>query len=386
MADSPFNHLPEAPPRAEGAGTVVNTEEASLMIDDRLWDAKATRYQYRSTDSLGNASEDTAIYIDPNKPWTGPGERPLVAVPAGTQGTGQHCDPSLSIQSGPEIRIDPFDMVFPYEAIPVGVHLERGAAVVLIDHHRNADGHQAYLDNIASGQSTLDAIAAAQELGVSPEAPVGIHGYSQGGGAAAAAAERAEVYAPELNIVATAAGGPTVSPGTTIDQFNGTGAGSYSLLALNTLLDKDPALKEVVRGDLSATGQQALDDVRHYCVPGLVGHYGLETDDTWTAQGERLTAVIERYAPLTTEIERQRVGKFVPNAPVFLFHAVNDDIVPFESATQLRNDWEGLGFSELTWHADETIPILPKSATNHALAMVLNLDRAADFVWGHFPR
>lgn len=200
VADSPLNHLPEAPPRAEGAGTVVNTEEASLMIDDRLWDAKATRYQYRSTDSLGNASEDTAIYIDPNKPWTGPGERPLVAVPAGTQGTGQHCDPSLSIQSGPEIRIDPFDMVFPYEAIPVGVHLERGAAVVLIDHHRNADGHQAYLDNIASGQSTLDAIAAAQELGVSPEAPVGIHGYSQGGGAAAAAAERAEVYAPSSTL------------------------------------------------------------------------------------------------------------------------------------------------------------------------------------------
>ena len=40
-------------------------------------------------------------------------------------------------------------------------HLSRGAAGVIIDHHRNPDaGSQEYVDNISSGQSLLDAAIA----------------------------------------------------------------------------------------------------------------------------------------------------------------------------------------------------------------------------------
>lgn len=383
--NSPLNNLPDAPTRAPNAGTLVSKEVGKMMVDDRLWNANTYRIHYNSTDSMGNASVDTAIYLEPKTPWAGDGPRPVVAIAPGTQGTGEQCDPSVSLQKGPSIRLEPFDAVFPYEFIPLIDHLARGAAVVMIDHHRYDSGGQAYLDNIASAQSLLDAISATKDLGVSPDAPVGIYGYSQGGGTAAAAADRAGVYAPEINLKATSAGGVTSDLVQTMDQFNNTSLAGLIPLAINAVLDKDPALKEAFESELTDSGKAALQDVQQYCNTGLGTHYGFETTEPYTVDGVKLAALIEKFPPLKKELERQVIGKFTPNAPVFLYNAANDDIVPVEQVRTLRDAWQARGFADLTWREDPTPGVLQKTGINHVLGMLNNLNQATTFIWDHFP-
>lgn len=383
--NSPLNNFPLTPTRATNAGTLVSKEAGKMMVDDRLWNANTYRYHYNSTDSMGNPSVDTAIYIEPKTPWTGEGPRPVVAIAPGTQGSGEQCDPSIALQEGPSVRLDPFDLVFPYEFIPLADHLRRGAAVVMIDHHRNSAGNQDYVDNIASAQSLLDAVDAAKELGADANAPVGIYGYSQGGSAAAAAAERAGVYAPEINVVATSAGGPPSDLLQVLDQINGTALTAAIALAVNSVLDKDPALKEAVSSELSENGKSIIDNVGDYCVVGLATHHMFETTDRYSADRVKLATIIKQFAPIERELKRQKVGNFVPNAPVFLYSGTNDDVIPVEQARQLRDDWQALGFSNLTWKEDPTPAILQKTALNHVLPMLNNLDQATNFIWDHFP-
>ena len=45
-------------------------------------------------------------------------------------------------------------------------------------------------------------------VGAAADSPIGFDGYSQGGGAAAGAADHAATYAPELNVKGTFAGAP----------------------------------------------------------------------------------------------------------------------------------------------------------------------------------
>ncbi|PMC62174.1 hypothetical protein CJ204_06900 [Corynebacterium xerosis] len=152
-------------------------------------------------------------------------------------------------------------------------HLSRGAAGVIIDHHRNPDtGSQEYVDNISSGQSLLDAAIAARGLGVDPAAPVGLHGYSQGGGTSGWVAENAHVYARDLN----------------------------------------------------DGGRRWLDASDGLCIGGSIIDSGFRSTKDFTASGGSLKEVIfERYPFILDELERQELGKRTPTHPTMLSQLIS---------------------------------------------------------------
>lgn len=381
---SPLNSLPLQPQRSAKAGSLVSREEAQLMVNDKAWDATSYRYHYNSTDSMERPSVDTALYIEPNKPWIGSGQRPVVAIAPGTQGSAEQCDPSISTQKGIEVRFDPIDVVAPYEVLPIIQNLEKGAAVVIMDHHRNSAGNQEYVDNISSAQSLLDAITAAKDLGLESGSPVGIYGYSQGGSAAAAAAERAGIYAPDLNVVGTSAGGPPSDLTKVLEQIDGSSLTAAIALAINSVLDKDPELRAVIDKELSDEGRALLDNVGSYCAGGLGLHHGFETTDQYISSKANLMDIIEKYQPVKRELHRQRIGNFTPNAPVFLYGGTHDDVIPINQIRALRDDWTALG-ADLDYFEDQTPPVLQKTGVNHIAPMLNNLGKASDFLWARFP-
>lgn len=385
MAASPLNSLPLNPPRSTQAGTLVRSEDARMMVNHELWNVDAKRIHYNSTDSLGNPSVDTAIVVTPKTKWQGSGPRPVVAIAPGTQGGAEKCDPSISEQTGLKVEFAPVDVIAPYETMPLVANLLRGATVVMIDHHRNDQGNQDYVDNIASAQSLLDAVSASHELGVAEMAPVGIYGYSQGGSAAAAAAERAGIYAPELNVAATAAGGPPSDLANVLDQIDGTTLTAAITLAINSVLDKDPELRRVMEQEMNAEGKKLLNTVGSYCAGGLALHHGFETTDQYTTSGESLSELIQRYEPVQKELARQRVGNFVPNAPVLLYSGEHDDIIPINQVRKLRDAWLELGFTDLEYVENLTPPLILKTGLNHVVPLLTGLDRATNYLWAHFP-
>jgi alpha-beta hydrolase superfamily lysophospholipase len=88
----------------------------------------------------------------------------------------------------------------------------RGFAIVMTDYQGlGTPGLHTYIGRVPQGNAMLDAARAAKKLpdtSLDPEGPLAFWGYSQGGGAAASAAELASSYAPELKVVGTYAGAP----------------------------------------------------------------------------------------------------------------------------------------------------------------------------------
>ncbi|WP_284522663.1 lipase family protein [Corynebacterium aquatimens] len=90
-----------------------------------------------------------------------------------------------------------------------------GYRVVVIDYiGLGSEGTHTYLNRVEQGHALIDAARATAK----PGEKVGFWGYSQGGGAAAAAAELVADYAPELNVVGTFAGAPPADPIAVLEQ------------------------------------------------------------------------------------------------------------------------------------------------------------------------
>lgn len=386
LATSPLNSAPTAPKRTPESGKLISAKPAQLMINDTLWLSNSKTISYRSTDSLGRPSTDSAIYIEPKASWTGFGKRPLIAFAPGTQGGGTECDATSSMQGGLSIKIDNRDVVAPYEAASIIDHLRRGAAVVMIDHHRNSDNHQEYVDHISAGQSLLDAAVAAQSLGEnSADTPVVLFGYSQGGGASAAAAERASFYAPELKLVSAYAGGVPANLPKVLQKIDGTALTGALALALAAVLDKDPALRDYIYDkEITPETASALANAQQICAGGLIANYGFSSTKQWTKDGHSLSEMIKKYPVFEKELLRQSIGNFKPSMPTLVLHGVNDDFIPMDQAHDMYESWLAQG-ADVTFYEDALPPIPGRTGLNHILPWTENIERSTEFVWRYLP-
>ncbi len=197
--DSPDFYAPPSPFPPGGNGDVIRQETMDFYLDkDKKEKApgSARRIMYRSTDAHGKPIAVTGVVLAPAKPWRGRGERPIVGWASGTQGPGDQCAPSRKAEDGTD-----------REAKNIGTLLDRGYGVALTDYEGlGTPGDHTYVIRAAEGHAVLDAIRAAQRLreaGLPEHGPVAIAGYSQGGGASAAAAEAVTYSQAEIQAYKT---------------------------------------------------------------------------------------------------------------------------------------------------------------------------------------
>ena len=210
-------------------GDLIKSEPSPLLLSvpgsNGAWPATATKIMYRSEDAKGAPVAVTGTYLEPSNPWTGQGARPLVAAAVGTHGQGDQCAPSKLFNTGIEYQF-PTDVMVGYESIWVNTLLLNGIAVVVTDYEGlGTPGDHTYVNREAEAHAVLDSVRAAQQLpntSIPADGPVGLWGYSQGGGAAAAATELKPSYAPELDLKGTYAGAPPADLAATLQQVDGT--------------------------------------------------------------------------------------------------------------------------------------------------------------------
>jgi Secretory lipase len=160
-------------------------------------------------------------------------------------------------------------------------------------------------------------------------------GYSEGGRCAAWAAELQPSYAPEVNLRGVAAGGVPADLRTVAKAIDG---GPFSGLGLAVLIGlahahQDPALDAVLseRGRAAAAHAATLDVVGLIVDhPEPMRHHTVR-DEPWDE-------------PVWLELlDRERNGRLKPKAPVYLYHVVDDQLVPTELGRQLHADYAALG-------------------------------------------
>lgn len=326
----PFYLTPASYPANNG--DIVRSEVSQFFLSPlKITPANASVYRvmFRTTNHRGELIPGTATVLIPYAQWTGTGPRPLVALAPGTQGQGDKCAPSRLMASGLE-----------YEGPMTRTLLDKGWAVVVVDYQGlGTEGVHMYMNRATQAHTVLDAARAAQRLpqsGLNAAGPVGIMGYSQGGGAAAAAAELAPVYAPELQLKGTAAGAAPADlaeVGTAIDGTMFAGFLLYSINSNTAAYGGNPA------DILNAKGLAAIETAKTQCVAETVTKFAFMRSQDITKDGRSMAAIMatEPYASLIAE-QKIGVGRR-PATPVLLTHSIADDTIPYKTGKGLAQRW-----------------------------------------------
>lgn len=372
-------YLPPSPLPAGQPGEILRSEPYPLALSvpgqDGRVPAEATRIMYLSADTHGSPAAVTGTYLEPTAPWAGPGPRPLIAVAPGTQGQGDQCAPSKGFAELVHYRF-PLDLWISYEVITAYSLLARGMAVVLTDYHGlGTPAVHDYVNRAAEAHAVLDSIRAAEHLtGITR--PSAIFGYSQGGGAAAAAAELQGDYAPELDVRGTYTGaapadlravldGPAIN-GVVPGVLGGFAPGLFAYV-LNGMVADYPELAPVIDGMLNPAGKAMARELAGTCVGEAVLRTMLRPATAYTAGGRSPGELVDSSPELSAAVDRQRIGRLTPIAPVLVAGGTNDDVLLYPQVRQLALDWCGRGatvqFEPTAWLP----PVLPSTAIGHLL-------------------
>ncbi|MBC8993507.1 lipase family protein [Micromonospora chalcea] len=370
-----FYHPPADLPATNG--TLIRTEPLPLGLsipglDGRAMPGTATRLMYRSTDSNGRPVAVTGAYIEPSAAWRGAGPRPLVAVASGTMGQGDQCAPSFSLQHPLTLTGDTLSVG--YEALAIYRLLATGAAVVVTDYVGlgATDRLHTYVNRLDGGHALLDAARAARAVpgaSVTAQSRVGLYGYSQGGGASAAAAELQPTYAPDVPLAGTYVGAPPADLTAVIGGIDGSALVGALGWSLNGFAQSDPALRDVIEAAVNDTGRAALKDTSTMCVGDAILRYAFTRSSKWITGGRSLTAVIAASPEAQAVLDRQRIGTLKPTGPVRVATGIQDDIVPHRQARQLAVDWCRKG-GNVTYQAISLPNLGDKILTNHLVPLI----------------
>ena len=382
----------EVPASALGGapGTVVDTQPypplLSIPNQQGPWPSGAQRIMYRTTDAHGAATAASGTYFDASLPWIGAGPRPLVVLGPGTQGQGDQCAPSRLFQDGVHYNA-PLDFAVEYEVLQVHALLSRGIDVVVTDYQGlGTAGMHSYVDRRAQGHAMLDAARAVKALPgsrIGDDNPIGFWGYSQGGGAAASAAEMQPSYAPDLDVRGTYAGGPPADLRAVAAALDGGLATGLLGYAVNSIYAGYPETRADIDGALAPAGRQALDEIAAQCVPETIARYGLHRTTEWTKDGRSLAELIDALPSVSAVVDEQRIGRATPGSPVLIVQGRNDDLIPHTQATRLASDWCARG-ATVEFRTEEIPPIAPGFVVGHGLPMVSGLPSALDWMTDRF--
>jgi pimeloyl-ACP methyl ester carboxylesterase len=319
---------PPDPLPAGRPGDVIRAEPMDAFLAPRIrLRARAWRVLYRSTTATG---EPTAVSGSVMLPRGKPrGARPLVAYAIGTHGIGDHAAPSRLLARG-----------FDWEAGLIAMVLARGWAVAVTDYQGlGTPGDHTYMVGRALGPNVLDSMRAARQLApeeLPPEGPAAIVGYSEGGAAAAWAAQLQPTYAPDMPLAGVAAGAAAADVETAGPSLEGK---FFSFFIAYGGIGYAAAYPELeLDAYLTPLAKQNIDALRHSSIlqAAMWGPRFIRASDLTQPNVLELPEWRRRLA-------ENRLGRTAPAAPVLLHHARRDQIVSFEQSVNLREDWEKLG-------------------------------------------
>ncbi|MEU1428279.1 lipase family protein [Nocardia sp. NPDC005746] len=304
----------------------------------------AWQVSYRSNNSRDEAIGAVATLIKPR--GTAPAPRKLLSVQIAEDSTQGYCSPSYALQ---HLSAAPFlgQIVAPAEFLFAQAALQKGFAVVIPDHE---GPNSAYAAGPLAGRITLDGIRAATSfapLGVGAGAPTALYGYSGGSMPTMHAAEMRKTYAPELNIVGAASGGTGADLGAALLMANNQATAGLVLGAVLGLSREYPDFSALLDQKLNPLGQLLRTVKAPFCV-----QY-----QTALLPFLNITGMINSPDPLgepavQAMLEDTRLGKSLPDMPLFVWHSRWDEILPLPAADKLVDTYCAQPGAQVTYTRD----------------------------------
>jgi alpha-beta hydrolase superfamily lysophospholipase len=338
-------------------GTVLRSRDVELaflgIVPQKF---TATQLLYRTTDHNG-VPQPTATTVVVPAEHTADKPCPIVSYQCAIDAVAGRCFPSYALRRGARA----VGALAQFEFLLVAAALAEGWAVSVPDHE---GPHGMWGAPYEPGYCVLDGLRAAlnsERLGLSPNAPVGLWGYSGGGLASAWAAEVYADYAPELNIVGAVLGSPVADLGHAFRRLNGTFFSGLPAMVVAALAHLYPDLDRVIQDHATEEGKRLLRRVEKMttiqAVLRLVGK------DMGKLVDRPLNEILD-----TPEVQHVfdsiKLGTTVPTPPVLILQAVHDRIVSVDDIDELTDIYAS-GGADVTYHRDlfsEHVLLHPTSA------------------------
>jgi len=339
----PF-YLPPAGFEHAKAGTVLRSRDVELaflgLIPQKL---AATQLLYRSTDLNGLAQAvATTVVVPADRPAGSKG--PILSYQCAIDAVASSCFPSYALRRGAKAT----GALAQVEFLLVSAALAEGWAVSIPDHEGPLGIWGAPYE---PGYHVLDGLRAAlntEALNLSPEAPMGLWGYSGGGLATAWATEVHATYAPELNLVGAVLGSPVGDLGHTFRRLNGSFFSGLPALVVAALSHVYPGLDRVINEHVTVEGKAMLTDIQQMTTAQAV--VKLIRKDMGNMVDEPLENIL-RTPEVQHVFDSIKLGTAAPSIPVLVVQAVHDRIVSVDDIDELTETYSS-GGADVTYHRD----------------------------------
>ncbi|MFD6396150.1 lipase family protein [Nocardia sp. NPDC060249] len=280
----------------------------------------AWQLSYRSSNTRDEAIAAVATVLKPR----GSAPDKLMSMQIAEDSLAAYCSPSYAVQQW-SVATAVGQIVAPLEFVIAQAQLQQGWAVVIPD-HQGPDS--AFGVGPLGARITLDGIRAARDfepMRLAPETRIGMYGYSGGAIVTGHAAELAHSYAPELDIVGTAMGGVPADFGPLLDIGNGQ---IWSGMIMAAVLGLGREYREF--GDLLARDLDPLGQGLSVIKGGLCVQYNTALFPFLNMKGMlRVPEGDPMRNPIVRDVlDKTRMGKAVPDMPMFIWQANPDELIP----------------------------------------------------------
>lgn len=236
------------------------------------------------------------------------------------------------------------DIVSSVEYLVIEAYLFSGYIVASSDYE---GPDVAFTPGRLSGQGVLDGMRAvvnySSKIGLTHNPMIVNVGYSGGAIAGGWAASLHPTYAPELNIKGWIIGGTPANLTDTLVYVDNTIFSGFLPGAVAGLLKPSAYQKQlqpVLDKAITNRGRNLIADGNNNCVAvNLVTHAGISIFDTSIQTLGRALLTEPAVAAVLMDTTMGLKKEETPTAPVMLYHAQDDEIIPFSSGDSLRQRW-----------------------------------------------
>lgn len=310
-------------------GAVLRSRQVAVVGALQQQTQAAYQLFYRTTSAVGRPVGAVATALIPTSP--APGPRKLVSYQTFYDSLTLNCAPSFTMRGG-----NNGGSTQPLESQFIAQELQQGWDVIVPDY----EGLQSeWAVGPTLGKATLDGVRAAESFGPAglegARTPVGMNGYSGGAIASNWAEALAPGYAPELNIVAVAAGGIFPDMDYTMSTLDGS---VWYGVQIGVLVAIDRAYPQLnLRHLLNAAGRTlaAQDGQDAFGCAGAATNEpgGNAAQFTTYGSSQALAAAL----PVEQVLGRLSVENVapVPTAPSFFYNAIGDELARIQPVDKL---------------------------------------------------
>lgn len=370
-ATDPF-YQPPAGYASKEPGTILNQRDITAAFFGLVpVDVEAYQLLYRTTAVNGSALATVTTVF---KPKNAKLDR-FVSFATAYDSSALKCQPSYAYQLGA-----PQDsLIASVELLIIQIYLALGYIVASPD-YEGPDA--AFGPGRLAGMGVLDGIRAVKSfktLDLTDNPMIAGVGYSGGAIATGWAASLQPKYASELNIKAWVQGGTPANVTGTMYQLDDTAFSGLLPPAIVGLskpsaygADLAPFLDKVMTAD----GQKILDTAASECfTANLAGFFERSIFDTsFQTLGPNFI-----FDPIVQSVLKQNcmaVSKDeTPTAPTFVYHATDDEVIPYADADTMVNSW-------CNW--DANVKFTTYASGGHATTEIIAIPEAIKFIQNAF--